>query len=89
MIDAPTPKLARTYKPRDVAERLGVDVGKVLGWIKRGELRALNVVANQGRKARYRITPEELGIFELKRTIAPAPKVTRRRSKSGWKFQYF
>ena len=36
MIDA-TPKLARAYKPREVADHLGVDVGKVLGWIRRGE----------------------------------------------------
>jgi excisionase family DNA binding protein len=88
MIDT-APKLARTFRPADVAEHLGVDVGKVLAWIRRGELRALNVAARQGGKARYRITPEDLEVFEMKRTISPMPRATRRRAKSGWKFQYF
>ena len=36
------------FSPPEIAERFGVDAHKVLGWIRRGELRALNVATTTG-----------------------------------------
>lgn len=41
--------LTGTYlSPPEVADRLGINAGKVLAWIRSGELRATNVAARAG-----------------------------------------
>jgi transposase len=72
--------VSATLSVRDVRERYGVTEHTVLGWINRGELRAINVGRRPGaKKPRWRITPEALEAFELARTVAPPPP--RRRGK--------
>ncbi len=84
------PALSPALRVKDVAARYGVDGHRVLAWIKSGKLRALNVSEGEGKKARWRILPEDLAVFEACRTPGPpTPKPSRRRSKSGWQFQYF
>jgi hypothetical protein len=51
---------------------------KVLGWIKRGELRAINVADKQGKRPRWRISPEELQDFLRSRTSSPTIKAKPR-----------
>ncbi len=65
----------------EIARRYGVTTHTVLGWIHRGELRALNVGRRPGaRKPRWRIPADALADFEVGRTVtAPAPRVRRRR----------
>ena len=75
--------------PPEVARRYGVDPAKVLGWIRRGELRALNVATHTGGRPRYRISPADLAVFEAARAAGPAPKVTRRRRKDAGVIQFF
>lgn len=48
--------------PRDIAEQLGVNVSKVLAWIKSGELLAANV-SNSDSRPRWRIKPEAFEAF--------------------------
>jgi hypothetical protein len=84
-----TPMLQPAYHVKDVAGRSCVTVGRVLSWIKSGKLRALDVSEGDGKRARWRITPEALAEFEATRTFTPAPRTRRRRSASGWQFQYF
>ena len=67
--------------PPQVAKRLAVDAHKVIGWIRRGELRAVNVAADTEGRPRYRISPADLAVFEASRMVGPTPKVTRRRRK--------
>ena len=67
--------------PPDVAKKLGVNPAKVLGWIERGELAAIDVTHNHGTgRPRWRITPEALADFEQTRSSStqPSPRQPRR-----------
>ena len=44
--------------PPRLAKRLAVSPEKVLGWIRRGELRAVDVADKQGGRPRWRIRRE-------------------------------
>jgi len=53
---------------------LGIEPAKVIAWIKRGELRAVNVADNpNGKRPRYRITQDALDHFTRARETKPAP----------------
>ena len=65
--------------PPEIARRFGVDPAKVIGWIRRGELRAVNV-GNGSSRPRYRISPADLAAFEAGRAAGP-PKITRVRRR--------
>ena len=62
-----------------VARDLGVNQSKVLGWIKRGELAAVNVANRANGRPRWRIPAASFEAFVARRSAAPTPKVTRRR----------
>jgi excisionase family DNA binding protein len=65
---------------KDVAERYGVSVQTVLGWIRSGELAAINVGRRaNAKKPRWRISEAALEAFEAKRTPVTVP--LRRRSQ--------
>lgn len=68
--------------PPAVAETLGINVCKVLSWIKSGELRAVNVAARAGRRPRWRIAQTDLDSFLAGRTATPPVKTTRRRRRA-------
>lgn len=64
--------------PRDLARVLKVSTGKILGWIRRGELRAVNV--SDSDRVQYRISPEALDAFLADREVAvQVPEGHRRR----------
>jgi excisionase family DNA binding protein len=67
--------------PAQVAEVLSVDVGKVTGLCKSGELRASNVARVVGKKARWRIRQADLDAFLDRRANTPPPKPAHRRRK--------
>jgi excisionase family DNA binding protein len=77
--------MSSTLSVRDVCDRYGVGQHTVLGWIVRGELRAINVGRRLGsRKPRWRITREALEMFEQLRTpTPPAPRIRRRKQPVG------
>jgi excisionase family DNA binding protein len=77
----------RTLSVKELCERYGVNQHTVLGWIRSGELTAINVGRRLGtKKPRWRITPEALKAFELLRTpAAPIPR-TRRRKQADLNF---
>lgn len=80
----------RYLTPPQVAELLGVNPGKVIGWIRGGELRATNVAAKLTGRPRWRISPGDLAIFEQRRSaIAPAPKSRPRRSSAATVIEFF
>ena len=74
--------------PPAVAALLGIDPAKVISWIKRGELRAVDLAEVRGGRPRYRIAPEWLEQFLLARQTTPAPKPVRQR-KAGFERQYY
>ena len=77
--------------PALIAESRGINVLKVHGWIRSGELRATNYATSQaGKLPRWRISPADLKAFDLARSAVPAPTVTRRpRQKAGHVVEFF
>ena len=67
--------------PPQVAEQLAVDPSKVIVWIKRGELVAVNLASRIDGRARYRISAEALGEFLRRRTATPTARPTRSRRR--------
>jgi predicted site-specific integrase-resolvase len=67
--------------PPQYAKRLGIDPVKILGWIKKGELRAINIASNLTGRPRYRIPIDAILEFEALRSARPAVKVVRRKKK--------
>ncbi|MSR55052.1 MAG: DNA-binding protein [Gemmataceae bacterium] len=71
------------FTVQDIQKRYGVTVHTVLGWIRSGELKSLNVGRRMGaKKPRWRITQEALDSFELLRTASPSMPQTRRRKRA-------
>jgi len=71
----------RYLTPPQVAERFGCKADKVLGWIKRGELRAVNL--GDKTRPRWKIRPADLEAFEERRSnlVTIAPRKPRQRRK--------
>lgn len=67
------------YTVKSLQERYGVSEGTVLGWIKSGQLKAMNMGRTPGgKKPRWRVTQEWLDAFEQARTAtADAPRTRR------------
>ena len=81
---------AHTLSVKDLCERYGVTEHTVLGWIRDGELRAINVGRKVGsKKPRWRITAEALEAFELRRTVSPPPPRARRRKPQGQVIEFY
>ena len=78
----------RYLSPSQLAQQYGCDAHKILGWIRRGELRAVNV-GDGLQRPRYRISPADLAAFEAARAAGPTPKVSRRRRKDPLITEYF
>jgi excisionase family DNA binding protein len=69
------------YSPPQVAEQLGVNPEKVIGWIRSGELRAINVAARLGSRPRFRIGEADLLAFVQQRSAVPTTPTPKRRKK--------
>ena len=79
-----------TFTVKQVAERYGVGGHTVLGWIRSGQLRAINVGRSPGaKKPRWRVTQEALETFELIRTHSPPPPRTRRRRQPAGVVEFY
>lgn len=57
--------------PPILARRLGVDPGKILGWIRSGELAAVNLAAKANGRPRFAITQQALDAFLQRRSVLP------------------
>ena len=60
--------MSEWLSPPQVARARGVKPAKVLVWIDRGELEAVNHAATAGGRPRWRISPEALAAFDRART---------------------
>jgi hypothetical protein len=75
----PCPDTAsRWLSPPEVAKLFGIAPEKVVGAIRRVELRACNL-GNGSQRPRYRISTESLEDFLRSREVGPAPQPVRRR----------
>lgn len=76
--------MSESYAPgltvREVSRRYRVGVSRVLGWIRRGELRAINRRDTHCGRPSWVIPAEALTAFERGRQApTPAPKPPRRK----------
>jgi len=74
---------------RDVAQRYRVGRGKVLSWINRGELAAVNTASALCGKPRWVVSPDALAAFERSRAGGPAPKPAPKRRRRSGEVDYF
>lgn len=72
------------YTPPQIAKLLGVEDAKVVGWIKRGELRAVNVADKNGKRPRWRISSEAFEDFKNGRASQPVAKPARRKRQADF-----
>jgi hypothetical protein len=82
-------KAGAGWTVRDVALRYRVSEAKVLGWIARRELPAINVADRLCSRPRWVITPEDLEAFERRRQAGPAPEARRRPRKRAEQIDFF
>ena len=83
-------QLAVYHSPSDIAVSRGINVIKVLTWIKSGELGAVNMATQAGKLPRWRISPADLEAFDAARAAVPQAPATRRpRRKAGHVVEFF
>ena len=71
----------KKISPPALAAQWGIDVQKILTWIRSGELRAVNLATDRNGRPRYAIDVADVQVFELSRQVQPPPpKVLRRRA---------
>jgi hypothetical protein len=73
------PTANRKITPPELARRYGIGAGKVLMWIRSGELRAVNVATRPKGRPRYVIDDDDIAAFEARRALVPTPKPSGRR----------
>ena len=84
------PTLAVWLGVGDIAQSWRVNESKVLGFIKTGELKAVNVATKAGGLPRWRISPADLEAFAAARSASPQQPVSRRpRRKAGHVVEFF
>jgi hypothetical protein len=75
--------------PPALAAQWGVDVAKILHWIRSGELRAVNLATDPNGRPRYAIDQADILAFELSRQVQPPPPRVRRRRADPAVHQFF
>jgi Uma2 family endonuclease len=75
--------------PPELAKQWGVDVAKILHWVKSGELKAINIATDRNGRARYAIDVADIAIFEASRSVQPPVAWIRRRRADPNVIQYF
>lgn len=82
--------LHQKLTPPQLAEQWGVSPDKIIGWIRSGELRAIDISTKRGSpRPRYLVDRRDIEAFELARAvIPPAPRQRRRRRDPAVK-EYF
>ena len=73
-----------------LAKNLGITVDKVLGWIRSGQIDAIDVSTDRQGRPRYRIDADAIAKFKTARNPAPPPKSNRRKQhKTDDVIQFF
>jgi hypothetical protein len=66
----------------DLAARYRVGPDKIRGWIKRGELTAINTGSVLCGRSRFIVTADALEKFERARSTTPTPKIKKRKRRA-------
>lgn len=73
----------------DVAKRYRISPDKVRGWIRRGELSAINTATALCGRPRWVVLPEHLAEFERRRAGGVPPKPPRRKRTASGFIDYY
>lgn len=65
--------------PPELARQRGIRPAKVLAWIRRGELEAINLASSLDGRPRWRISPEALARFDAARSSRGSARPSGRR----------
>ncbi len=84
----PLPLLATGLTVPELAKFLRVGEDTIRGWIRRGELAAINTAAPLA-KPRFVILPHHLAEFEGRRQVVPAARKSSRRRKRTAEIDYY
>lgn len=76
------------YTPPELAELLGIDPKKVIGFIRDGDLLAVNLARTKG-KPRWKISRESFDRFLASRQSQPSPPMTKRRRKAEHVIEFY
>jgi Helix-turn-helix domain len=69
------PQQRTKLTPPQLAAEWGIEPEKIIGWIRAGELRAVNVASRaDGKRARWLIDRDDIAAFEAARSSKPAPR---------------
>ena len=71
------------FSVADLCRRWKIGADKVHGFLRRGELVAVNVASNVARRPQWRVMLEEVERFERRRSSAPPPKPEPRRRRAA------
>jgi hypothetical protein len=75
--------------PPALAKAWGCKASTVLGFIRNGELAAVNLARRGAKRPRWRISPEAIRDFEHARTFSPQQVQVRRRHKAEGVIEFF
>jgi hypothetical protein len=81
MTSPPSNQNSKGWTPKALADRWCCTHEHVLGLIRSGALRAINISQPGAQRARYVIPPEVLEEFEAERTVGGHPQPAARRRK--------
>ena len=70
------------WSPPQLAARWKISPEKVIGWIRTGQLKAINLATDTNGRPRYRITAESVEAFENARCVQASPKPIRRKRRT-------
>jgi hypothetical protein len=79
----------RGFTPREVARRYRVSPDRVRGWIRSGELKALNTARARCARPRFVILSRHLADFERSRLVSPPTKPAPRRRRQTGAIDYY
>lgn len=71
---------------QQIAERLGCDAMKILSWIHRGELAAINIAESATGRPRWRIPGDAWERFQAARSNQTAPIISSPRRRRTAKY---
>ena len=69
--------------PPQLAALWGVDAGKIIGWIRSGELPAIDASTRRNQRPRYLIDRAAIEAFERSRAVVPPPSPAPRRKRAA------
>ena len=79
------PANRRKFTPPQLAKLWGVTPEKIILWVRRGELRAIDACSRRGIRPRFLIDVDAIADFERSRAVGPPPPpAPRRRRTSKW-----